>query len=402
MESLNKHCENPFVAKDKAKWYIQFWYKDSFGARKPYKKAYDLNKSDYIKKVNGGDVEINKTERKTHAQSLLTSLKTKLSKEYFNPDTRLFESLDKSDLPFQNYLADFINYNPKKKRSESTKQIYLSYNNVMKDWLTIRGLENIQLNEVGQDLIVEFLNEIEGQGTTTTQRDNYLTYLKGCFKYCTEYLEVLDKNPLRKLNTINNTDSESNKAYPAELLETVLEEAKKMDYHFYMLMRLLYYTLRRPSELLKLTYKDFDFKNDTINFHGRITKTNRTLYTHLPKHIAKELKSLIPSDVKPTDFFFGNIGKIGKKGEHSKLLFAKHETPLSHFQDKFKTLFSRLGLDKGHTLYSMKHSGIVYCIEVMQWSDYDIIAYTGHKSTAILGRYSRDAKRPVREHTGVI
>ncbi len=401
MESLNKHCETPFVAKDKSKWYIQFWYKDSFGARKPYKKAYDLNKADYLKKVGNNLVEINKTERKSHAQNLVNSLKNSLLKQYFNPNTRLFESLDKADLPFIGYLKDFVNYNPRKKRSDNTKELYKSYNRVIEEFLTKRNLSAIALNKVTKELVSEFLLKVEDNGKTG-HRDNYLRYLKGCFKYCVDYLEVLPKNPLQILNTINNQDSETNKAYPSELLELVLAESKKLDYHFYLLLRLIYYTLRRPSELLALQYKNFDFDKGTISFHSSIIKTNRTLSTRLPKHLLEELKNNIPRGVKRDDYFFGNVGRAGKKNEYIKSLFASCKTPFVHFQDKFKTIQKRLNLEKGYTLYSFKHSGIVYAIEEMQWSDYDIISYTGHTDTAILGRYSRDAKRPVKEHTGTI
>lgn len=391
MTKLNEHVGKPFLAKNKTKWNIQFWYFDTIGNRKKYIRAYDLNTNEYLKKVKGVETEINKNERKAYANGLIAKISDLLKTRYFNPETREFENQNKQDLPLKGYLKDYINFNPRKKRSESTKNLYRTYNNVIIEWLNRQGKEDILLSDFDRDLIVKFLSEKE-KGSTA-HRDHYLIYLKSFFNYLIDYLNILDKNPLIQLKPINNQDTKTNKAYPTELLQKVLESAKKLDIHLWYLMRLVYYTLRRPGELLKLQFRDFDFEKCTISFHSTQTKTNKTQYSILPKELMDEIKENLGNEVNPDYYLFGNNGK-GKNNRYIKdKIFNKNKTPFTHFQDLFKVVKNRIKLEKGYTLYSMKHTGIVYCIEELKWDDQKIITNTGHTNTQILGRYSRDAKR---------
>lgn len=391
MEKLNEHVGKPFLAKNKTKWNIQFWYSDTIGTRKKYIRSYGLNSDQYLKKVKGVETEINKNERKVYANGLIIELSRTIQTHYFYPETKEFENHNKLDLPLKGYLKDYINYNPRKKRSDSTKNLYHTYNNVILNWLDEQGKQDIILRDFDRDLIVKFLSEKE-KGSAT-HRDHYLIYLKGFFKYLMDYLNILDKNPLIRLNKISNQDTKTNKAYPYELLSKVLESSKNLDMHLWYLMRLVYYTLRRPSELLQLQYRDFDFEKCTISFHSSIIKTNKTQFSILPKELMNEIKDNLGNEVKQDYYLFGNNGKSKSNRYFKGNIFNKIKTPFTHFQDLFKVVKKRLKLEKGYTLYSMKHTGIVYCIEILKWDDQKIITNTGHTNPQILGRYSKDAKR---------
>lgn len=394
MENINSHVETPFLYKDGVKWYIQFWYKNSLGERKPFKRTHSLNEADYLKKVKGQHVEIDKTKRKDYANALISNLKSVLKTHYFNPETRAFEITDKSELPFKSYLTDYVDYYPRKKRSEKTKNLYSTYNNVIIDFLDKKGLKSIALNKVDRELVEDFLALKEQEGKTST-RDNYLTYLKGVYKYVVEYLELLPKSPIRHLNSISNIDSNSNRAYSISEFKEYLERAKQKDYYLYLLCDLMFTTLRRPSELLSIKFKDIDFNKGTIDFEPSEVKTRNKVYSTISKNILKQLKAIIPNDILPDYYLFGYNERINRR--YQKLIFGENRTPLSHFQDAWKTLKE----DKGYTLYSSKHTGVKYMIEELKWTDEDIIAYTGHKDTKILGRYARDAKRPKREYVEI-
>ena len=389
----------PFIYKDGCKWYIQFWYKNSLNERKAFKRAYKLNKSEYIIKRNGKYVEINKTLRKEYANTLIIGLTEQLQTLNFNTETKEFDNPDKTLIPLSKYLNDFVDYTPRKKRGESTKHLYRSYNNVINQYFTDLGQPDILLNAVTRETIVNFLDKIELQGQTS-HRDNYLIYLKSFFKYCVEYLEILPKNPIKLINAINANDSKSNKAYPEPLLMQVLDELKKLDYLFWLFWRVIYYTLRRPSEILKVRYKDVDFEKGTVDFESDSVKTHKHLYAYLPPNLLNDLKEHVPNDAKPNDYFFGNTGKM--KNTINKKLFAPIKSPYDHFYQSFSTVKRHLKLEKGYTLYSMKHTGVVYMVEVMKWTDTEIIQHTGHTDILILGRYSRDAKRERKVHTGTI
>ncbi|KQN34429.1 hypothetical protein ASE92_12585 [Pedobacter sp. Leaf41] len=399
---LNPHCNIPFLSKEKHRWCIRFYYHVD-GARRSKKQHFDLNSSRYIQKTSTQYKEINKIERKAYAEILLSQVKESLRLDYFNPYTLEFECSDLSEKPFLEYLDKFIDHNPHLERSDSTKRLYRSYNSIIKAYFIKKGYSSIKLNQVTRKHIETFLIDRKSDSGSTVQRDNYVTYLRSFFNYCVDYEELLPKNPLKLLHRINANTSKTNKAYPRELLVKVFEEAEKLDECFFLLLKLIYYTLRRPQELLNVRYRDIDFQARTIDFDSDIIKTNKKQYSKVRQELLGRIMSGIPKGTKPNHFLFGTVNEKVTKTEHRvKSIFGAFQTPLHHFQDKFKTLKQRLGLEDGYTLYSMKHSGVVYLIEVAKWTDKQIMDYTGHTNVAILGRYARDAKRSREDHPDTI
>ncbi|CAH0185708.1 MULTISPECIES: site-specific integrase [unclassified Pedobacter] len=394
-KQINPHCETPALVEEGARWYIRFKYRDHEGKRKAKKVTGELNNDKYVRLVNGRYVEENKKARKKAASDSLDEVKLLLCTKYFNAAIGKFESLDKSETKFVDYLDKYLCHTPSKERRASTTKLYTSYNNIIKQYLKHNKTEAITLKEVDREFIERFLNKVRSEHSAS-QRDNYYVYLNGVFKYCVDDLEVLDKNPLRKLHKINKKETQSNRRYDNETLDLVLAESRNLDVYFWLFLRLMLYSLRRPSELLKIQYKDFNFKKGILSFDSSIIKTNKKLYTELKPEFLMELKALIPADVQPSDYLFGSFQESAKASHRTKALFAPYTTPFHHFQDKFKTISKRLQLPKGFTIYSMKHTSASQLKE-LGWSDDDIITYTGHTNTSILGRYTREAILPRRE-----
>ena len=391
---VNPHCEKPSLVIEGSRWYIRFMFKDENG-RRPMKITGNLNKKDFLELINGKHVEINKKARKVYAEDLLREINALLSTKHFNTDLRKFQSLDKSESKFITYLDDYLNYTPTKERRASTIKIYTSYNNVIKQYLKDNNASDISLKDVDRLFVERFLNNVR-TNSSAAQRDNYYIYLNGVFKYCVDDLEVLDKNPLRKLHKINKTETDTNKRYNDDMLDAVLSEARKLDILFWIFLRLMLYSLRRPTELMRLQYKDFNLTKGIVSFDSAIIKTNRKLYTSLKQDFISELKELIPKDVEPMHYLFGSYEESARASHRIKALFAAYPTPFHHFQDKFKTIKKRLNLPDGYTIYSMKHTSASQLKE-MGWSDEEIITFTGHTNTSILGRYTREAILPRRE-----
>jgi integrase len=405
VEIINQHVETPFIAKDGVKWYIKFYYKDAEKKRKPFKKVFDLNKSAYLKKVKGVDVEINKVDRKLQAQGYIDGLVERLKTHYFNPETGTFETLDKSSLPLMNYFDDYIDDNSKYAKGEGTKTTYRAYNNTLRSFLESdenKYKSDIAIKDADQHFMQDFLSYIEVKDSIA-HRDNLLMYTKAVFNHVKKHLEIIETNPAEKFKAINKFESESNKAMNMVEIKALLIAAKDLDIHFNILLRLVFYTLKRPDAILNLRFENFDFEGCHIKFPDKINKTNKKEYSTIPENLMQEIKSMIPENVKPDAFFMGNIGKFtGErnrgKPEYSKRMFAEFKTPYHHFGTKFETVFNRLKLAKGYTLYGMKHSGIVYLIEEHQWSNRQIMDYTGHKNERMIERYARSARRVVTPH----
>ncbi|RZK27271.1 MAG: site-specific integrase [Flavobacterium sp.] len=396
---VNPHCSEPKLLKDKLRWSIRFYYKVE-GETKTRKKDYGLNSSDFLKKDKGVVKAINKSDRILYAGELLKHEIERLNTLFFNPETKEFESLDKSDKPILTLLAGYLEYSPNKVRRESTKYIYTSYNNRIKDVLIELGMQNAALNEVDRFVVEKILASIQSK-SSKAQRDHYLRYLKGFFTYCVDHLEILTKSPIKTLKSINNEDTQTNKAYPPQLLEDVLNEANLLDPHFYLLLKLVYLTLRRPDELLRLQFKDFDFKQGVIRFSRDKIKTDRAQLTSLKPETMQEIVSLMDGNYNPLDYFLGHVAKESK-GRTVKSIFAPIKTPFVHFQDKFKTIQQRLALEKGYTIYSFKHTSINNLIDKHNWSKEQVIKLTGHTNTSILDTYTKDGKRERIEYPDMI
>ncbi|PWS32687.1 tyrosine-type recombinase/integrase [Pedobacter paludis] len=387
---INPHCSEPKLLKDKLRWSIRFYYKLE-GETKTRKKDYGLNGPDFLKKDKGIIKAINKSDRLLYAAELLKNEISRLNSMYFNPFTKEFESLDKSDQSFASLLGDYLDYSPNKVRRESTKSIYKSYNNRIKGVLDGLGLQDSTLKEIDRSVVERLLAEIQSK-SSKAQRDHYLRYLKGFFAYCVDHLEILSKSPIKTLKSINNDETTTNKAYPPEILQKVLNEAKRLDIHFHLLLRLLIITLRRPDELLRLQLKNFDFKAGSVTFSKDMIKTNRAQITYLSGDLVAELQSMMDGKYNQTDYFLGHaVREVG--GRTNKSIFAPMKTSFVHFQDKFKTIQKRLKLEKGYTIYSFKHTSINNLIDNHKWSKEKVIKLTGHTNISILDTYTKDGKR---------
>ncbi|GGI26881.1 hypothetical protein [Pedobacter mendelii] len=348
---LNPHCSQPKLLKDKLRWSIRFYYKVD-GETKTRKKDYGLNGADFLKKDKGANKAINKSDRLLYAAELIKQEVARLNSMYFNPITKEFESLDKSDQSFVSLLADYLNYSPNKVRRDSTKVIYKSYNNRIEAVLSELGLQDASLNEVDRSIVEKVLAKIQGK-SSKAQRDHYLRYLKGFFNYCIDHLEIISKSPIKTLKNINNEDTQTNKAYSPELQQKVMDEAKRLDPHFHLLLRLLIITLRRPDELLKLQLRDFDFTTGSVTFSREKIKTDRTQVTYLNGDLVAELQGMMVGKYNQADYFLGHAIR-NPKARTEKSIFAPVKTSFVHFQDRFKTIQSRLSLEKGYTAYTNK------------------------------------------------
>ncbi|MGM9476509.1 tyrosine-type recombinase/integrase [Pedobacter sp. GSP4] len=396
---INPHCSEPKLLKDKFRWSIRFYFKVE-GETKTRKKDYGLNGSEFLKKDKGVIKAVNKSDRIMYAAELLKAEIIRLNSMYFNPFTKEFESLDKSDQSFISLLADYLDYSPNKVRRESTKAIYKSYNNRIKDVLAELGSQDAALNEVDRSVVEALLAKIQSK-SSKAQRDHYLRYLKGFFTYCVDHLEIITKSPIKTLKNINNEDTQTNKAYSSELQQKVLDEAKRLDPHFHLLLRLLIITLRRPDELLRLQLKDFDFKTGSVTFSRDKIKTDRAQIAFLSEDLVAELKCMMDGKYAQTDYFLGHAVKESK-ARTEKSIFAPVKTSFVHFQDKFKTVQKRLGLEKGYTIYSFKHTSINNLIDKHGWSKEKVIKLTGHTNTSILDTYTKDGKRERIEYPDII
>lgn len=382
MEFINNpHCNKPFLAKEDTNWYIQFWYKFD-GKRLVKKFAFNLNSDDFRVRTKGKVVEINKVDRKKFAESYLNEINVLLKTHYFNPITKQFDILDEADNSFIHFIEKYLN-NPYVTIEDSTLKTYTSYFNVFKEYLTSNNLVNLTLKEVTKPIINNFLVQFK----TPNHSNGNLRFLKAVFNYCVKDLEVLPLSPIKNIKYQDVTDSDSNKPYTPDEFKQLLTVAKSMDNEFYILLLMQFYTLRRPTEILKLQYKDFDFVNNTIYFSGTIAKTNKRQTATLPNFFMNLIAEQVPSDVESTHYFLGTVKD--DSGRHRLKVFNVCPITIMYFQDKFKTRAIQNLIKKGQTIYSVKHSGVI-ALKEQGYTNQQIMELTGHTKEGTLGVYARE------------
>jgi integrase len=384
MEFINNpHCNKPFLAIDGNNWYIQFWYKVD-GKRLPKKEAFNLNSDEFRVKSKGKITEINKVKRKEYVDIYLEKLTDLLKSRYFNPYTKQFVILDESEKPLIYFIEKFLN-NPYLTKEVSTLKTYTSYFEVFKKFLLENNLSEITLKEVGKNLVNDYLSQFK----TATHSNGNLRFLKAVLNYCVNDLEVIPTSPLKSIKPQPVPDSDSNKPYSQEEFRKLLTVAKSIDNEFYLLLLMQYYTLRRPTEILKLQFKDFDFNTNSVYFSGKISKTKKRQTAILPPFFMDLIKSQVPEDVKPNHYFLGTVKQ--KNGHHTLKVFNESPITTMYFQDKFKTKAIQNLIKKGQTMYSVKHSGVIYLKE-KGYSNQQIMGITGHAKESTLGIYAREYK----------
>jgi integrase len=395
MEFINNpHCNKPFLAKDGTNWYIQFWY-NSDGKRSPKKFAYSLNSDEFRPKIKGRFVEVNKAERKKMVDIYLAETTRLLKTQYFNPVTKKFEILDEAENSFISFIERFIS-NPHSTKEPSTIRTYNSYLKIFTEYLIGQNLIGMTLKEVTKPIINKYLIQFK----TATHSNGNLRFLKAVLNYCVDTLEVIPQSPLKNIKHKAVTDSDSNKPYTPDEFQRLLSVAKSIDNEFYILLLFQYYSLRRPTEILKLQYKDFDFANNSVYFSGNITKTNKRQTAILPEFFMNLIRNQVPANTQPDSYFLGTVKE--KNGRHHLKVFNVKPITLMYFQDKFKTKAIQDIVKEGQTIYSTKHSGVIY-LKTKGYDNSQIMALTGHTNEASLGVYAREYKaKPITRTDNVL
>lgn len=397
---LNPHCNEPKLVRESVgKWYIKmYFHKDSNfdtpnSPKRPQKKfTGSLNDKRFLKKVNGKLIDISGGERTKYAKIYLNFIQEKLKTEKFNPYNGKFEKLNHADYPILHFIEDYYSFktnNVDPDTLEDYKRVIESFSK----FIIEKGANDLSLAAMDKTFVAEYLSAyLPKRSIKKSTRDYHLGILKNYFNYLTDIKEILLKSPLKALKKINKSDSDKHKPYTEEEFRAILEYAKSYCYELFILMIMQYYTLSRPSELLRLKKKDIDLVNKRIYFSSDIIKTEKKKVYKIDQVIESLLKSLnIDWESIPENYYFlGNSGKPLSRGKRTELhLFGEHQTDIQIFQNRFYHVKTFLKLDQNNTLYGIKHSGAIKLIE-LNVPPTKIMQLTGHKSLDMFQIYIRE------------
>ena len=238
------------------------------------------------------------------------------------------------------------------------------------------------IKQFNKKAALEFLNSILLK-TSSRNRNNYRLNLSSLMQTL-EDNEIIDSNPIRKIPVLKSTPTR-NQTYSAKQQEDIFNYLEKEDPILLLYIKFISYNLLRPIEVCRLKIKDFDLKNNTIQFKAK----NSPLKTKLiPKIILKELPDL--SKLNPENYLFTPI-KLGGAWD------AIENNRRDHFSKRFKTVVKeKFNLNDNHGLYSFRHTFItkLYRALVENSSAHaaksELMGITGHSSMDALEKYLRD------------
>jgi integrase len=240
---------------------------------------------------------------------------------------------------------------------------YIKYESMHRLHIAPCGLAGMKLVDIRAANIQGVYNELL-QTTTAKNIHQIHKLLKVFFKYCLE-TDALIKSPLLAIKLPDlPKQSEVNTALSDEDIERLVRAAKEDMKNFPFVFAM--FTGLRAGELLALKYKDIDFKTDMISVNKNVrylsvdgkyqpvlsdTKTESSI-RKVP--ILAEIKPMLIAHIE-------NTRKASRvlsiRGDF--LLFPSETGTYreqNNFLQSFKRLCDKLGIEKGCTIHSLRHT----------------------------------------------
>jgi integrase len=228
-----------------------------------------------------------------------------------------------------------------------TYATYTGMLNRFTDWLNDNDYNQCEPAEFIQGQAIAFINSLEGLHNTT--RTSYRNNLRAIFNMVIHSGQKFD-NPFSevKLKTVSHTQSK--RAFtPEEIAAIKIHCQQKNLEEEWMVFQMIFYCMLRPrKELRLLKVGDIDLKQQKIVVRAENAKNGKQEYVAIPTQLVNPLQEWIAKkELKPFDYLFMNENKTKPRGE-------------DWFSRRCREILDTLGMDNRVSLYSWKHTGVVY------------------------------------------
>jgi len=167
----------------------------------------------------------------------------------------------KIGMAFSTACNQYLDYAERRFAEETFK--YKKY--VYKTFFNFLG-SDFQIHEINTGMIVKYLE-------TRHSNNNYNVHrreLSALFTYAKDTLEVVGKNPVKKIDKLPHTSKIKQIPQEQDIIKLLLAADPKTDEK--ELLIVLLHTLARIDEILRLTWDDVNFKTRTLTKWTRKTK----------------------------------------------------------------------------------------------------------------------------------
>lgn len=277
------------------------------------------------------------------------------------------------------------------KKQSVSETTYLDYDSrlkLFKDYLTIKRLHKVSIDQIGRSIVNNYLNHVL-KSSSPRNRNNTKAALSALFTVLEEN-DLIENNFIRNIRNIKAKPTR-NKSYSPSRLNEVYNYITHKDPYLLMFVKVVSYNFLRPVEVVRLRCGDLDLSNKRLTVKS---KTKEVKTKVIPEILIEELKSFDLSN--PDYFLFTPNDQPGKWS-------LSDNARRSYFTLRFKRRIKEpLGLGDDYTIYSFRHT---FTGKLYKWlrTQYHITEaldrlqlITGHESRAGLMNYLRsiDAELP--------
>lgn len=337
-----KHADyRPAKLYDKGKkWFVYYSFRIE-GKMRRFKVYEDLNR------VEG-------EEKRDYARKLITGINHVITKEGFDPRN------PPCFIPVKTWtLVQGLNYFKQNLQDRGLrKRTIQSYESVLRMmYESFAPLLQTSINEVKKHQVASILRSTHSKnGWSNSTFNNNLTFIRSIFNYLVE-ADIMETNPAKSVKPLPQSVSR-HKYFDDETFEKIKNNAPEDLLRFIMF---LYHTGTRPNEARQLTYDHILRDRKLLFIPSAISKNKKDDYVPLSDYVLKNFKG--------TGFIFG--------------------VSVNYFSQKFNKLKEKIGLDKNHTLYSIKHTRAIHLAHDGA-NPYSIMTLFRHSGLDITMAYLKD------------
>ena len=228
-------------------------------------------------------------------------------------------------------------------------------------WLKKMNLDNIPISSFSIEHTRRFCEDLRSGKVTAldthgriknhipcgTTFNSYVNMFENVWNWVENNHEnILNKNPWKKIEALPEV-TRKNLTYTSKQRETIFNELLlKNETVLYVICRMIYKIFIRPgNETRFLQVQDVNLIENKIWIEGDISKNRKTQWVPLPEDLKEELLKIGIENVPGEYYIFGKRGP------------SKYPVSRDYWSKKFTAIVRGLGISKGLTLYSFKHTG---------------------------------------------
>lgn len=327
------------------RWMIVFYQiNPSTNERQRFARSFDLNRiSDFF-------------EKEKRAAELLKELNEDLLPKgypFFEPEKKV-KGLSSTPIKQALEIAALV----KMQGRAATVSAYRYSSNVFIEFLCHNELDKVGVGEFSPQMALRFLDWIVlDKKLSNVSHNNLGSKLRTMFEVLKER-EYINENPFSGFKKRVEEQKERRPLSDDEK-EILGAYIKEKDPRLYLAVLLMYYCFIRKSELLRLKFRYFDFRNGVIRMPGAKTKNRKTETVTIPKELIKILKE---------DYYFNKYPGhwlVFGKGMNPNVSPCSRNTPTTRHRKLVNDLGKkgRLSDCKGIHFYSWKDTGAMNLVE---------------------------------------